>query len=51
MVAALTSLQNCLTEMLKYLDKNYPNTGQSGGSSLGGDVKGKIEKDSDSRKW
>ena len=53
MVAAATALQNYLSEMLKYVDKNFPNAANSGGS-LGGQmdsshVKSKVEKD-DSRK-
>jgi len=52
MVAAATALQNYLSEMLKYVDKNFPNAANSGGT-LGGQmdshVKSKVEKD-DSRK-
>lgn len=33
MVASLTSVQNYLTEFLKYIDKNFPNTGPPTNSS------------------
>ena len=35
MVAALTALQNYLTESLKYIDRNYPNGGGGGGAGGG----------------
>ena len=36
MVASLTSIQNYLTEYLKYMDKNFPNAGTGNGTGLGG---------------
>ena len=49
-VAAMTAIQNYLTEMLKYVDKNFPNT-QNSQMSTGAqmDAKSKSDKD-DNRK-
>ena len=50
LVASFTALQNYLTEMLKYIDKNYPNTQSTTSISSGGlDPKAKTEKSSDPR--
>lgn len=53
LVASFTALQNYLTEMLKYIDKNYPNTQSTTSLSSAGlaDPKAKAEKTSDSREW
>ena len=48
LVAAFTAMQNYLTEMLKYIEKNYPAT-QGGTLSGGLDSKTKSE-DKDIRK-
>ena len=47
LVAAMTALQNYFTEMLKYVEKNYPSTGTStlAGAQLDSNGKTKTEKD------
>lgn len=51
LVASFTALQNYLTEMLKYIEKNYPNTQSTTSISSAGlaDGKAKAEKSSESR--
>ena len=44
MVASLTSLQNCMTEMLKFMDKNYP-TSQSSNAQRDSNPVTKTDKD------
>ena len=46
MVASLTSVQNYITEFLKYIDKNFPNTGPANASSLGGSGGGGMDSSS-----
>ena len=53
LVAAMTAVQNYLTEMLKFVEKNYPqtqNSGLSGNSQIDSNGKVKVDKD-ESRKW
>ena len=52
MVAALTALQNYLTESLKYIDRNYPNGGGGGGGAAHHGMNGMdAKKEKDDRKW
>ena len=47
-VAALNSVQNYLTEMLKFMDKNYPtsqNSQMSSGGQMDNSVKGKDKEE------
>ena len=48
LVAAITAVQNYLTEMLKFVEKNYPGT--QGSSNLQDQNKVKVDKE-DGRKW
>ena len=53
MVAAMTAMQNYLTEMLKYVDKNFPNSQNSsisGGSQIDASGKAGMKVDKEDRK-
>ena len=57
-VAAITAIQNYLSEMLKYMDKNYPSaagqTGSLSNNNLDSASKSKLEPTKDenaARKW
>jgi hypothetical protein len=54
-VAAMTAVQNYLTEMLKYMEKNYPQTAGNTGSLTNNNIdssnaKAKLEGSKDDRK-